>query len=111
MPRYLLLDAEWLDREIHNAEMLREHAAGTGKSVAIAAASVRAESLKEIRRLAVETLPPGEGPIALSIAAPPRGEEDRERERERFVWRVVDAAEPREDGGRERVDTQEHGYI
>ncbi|MCU0727290.1 MAG: hypothetical protein MUE73_16145 [Planctomycetes bacterium] len=71
MARYVVLDAEWLDREIRNAETLREHAVATGKPVAIAAAAVRAEGLKEIRRLAVPALDPGEGPIALSIATPP----------------------------------------
>jgi hypothetical protein len=71
MARYVVLDAEWLDREIRNAEKLREHAVATGKPVAIAAAGVRAEGLKEIRRLAVPALDPGEGPITLSIATPP----------------------------------------
>jgi hypothetical protein len=71
MARYVVIDAEWLDREIRNAEALREHAKATGKPVAIAATGVRAESLKEVRRLAVPALPPGEGAIALSMASPP----------------------------------------
>lgn len=72
MPDYLVIDAAWLEREIANAEALRRHAQDTGKPVAIAAAGVRAESLKEIRRLAAAALAPGEGEIALSIAAPPK---------------------------------------
>jgi hypothetical protein len=71
MPNYLVLDGDWLDREIRNAEILKEHAQDTGKPVAIAAASVRLESLKEIRRLAAPARPPEEGSIALSIEAPP----------------------------------------
>ena len=71
MSNYVVLDADWLEREIENAKTLREHAQDTGKSVAIAAASVRHESLKEIRRLSVPVLPAGEGAIGLSIASPP----------------------------------------
>ena len=71
MANYLVLDADWLEREIRNAEILREHAQGSGKPIAIAAAGVRLESLKEVRRLSSPALPEGEGEIALSIAGAP----------------------------------------
>ena len=73
MPNYLVIDADWLDREIGNARVLTEHAKETGKPVAIAAAAVRLESLKEVLKLGVPALPPGEGGIPLSVAAPPAG--------------------------------------
>ena len=71
MSSYLVLDGDWLEREIRNAEILKEHAHDTGKPIAIAAASVRLESLKEVRRLAAPALPAGEGPIGMSLEAPP----------------------------------------
>ena len=71
MSSYLVIDAEWLDREIRNAEVLREHAQSAGKPIAIAAASVRLESLREIRRFGSPALPEGEGQIAISISTPP----------------------------------------
>lgn len=54
MPRYLVLDSEWLEARIKQAESLREHAQSTGKPIAIAAASIRLESLKEIRDVAAD---------------------------------------------------------
>ena len=52
--RYLVIESEWLATQIKQAETLREHAQSSGKPVAIAAASIRLESLKEIRRVAAE---------------------------------------------------------
>jgi len=52
--RYLVIESDWLDTQIKNAETLREHAQSSGKPVAIAAASIRLESLKEIRKFAAE---------------------------------------------------------
>ena len=54
MSRYLVIESDWLDTQIKNAETLREHAQSSGKPVAIAAASIRLESLKEIRKFAAE---------------------------------------------------------
>ena len=71
MPSYLVIDADWLGREIRNAEILREHAQSGGKPIAIAAAGVRLESLREVLRLGSRALPPGAGEIAFSIATPP----------------------------------------
>ena len=53
MSRYVVLESEWLEARIREAETLRDHAQSSGKPVAIAAASIRLESLKEIRRIAV----------------------------------------------------------
>lgn len=71
MPNYLVIDAEWLEREIRNAEILREHAQDAGKPIAIAAAGVRLGGLQEIKELAAPALPEGEGEIALSMARAP----------------------------------------
>ncbi len=50
--RYLVIESAWLDTQIRQAETLREHAQSSGKPVAIAAAAIRLESLKEIRKIA-----------------------------------------------------------
>ena len=71
MANYLVIDADWLEREIRNAEVLREHAQDSGKPVAIAAAGVRLGGLVEIRQLGVPALPEGEGEIGLSIDREP----------------------------------------
>ena len=71
LPEYLVIDGAWLEDAIRSAETLREHAQSTGRAVAIAATSVRLESLREVRRLAVAALPPGEGGIELSIERAP----------------------------------------
>ena len=71
MSRYVVLDADWLEQEIRTAEILREHAQETGKAVAIAAAAIRVESMKEVRRRCLPALPLGEGNIAFSIEGPP----------------------------------------
>ena len=68
--RYLVLDAEWLEAQIRQAETLREHAQSTGKPVAIAAASIRLESLKEIRKTAAEALDAGRGEVEISFTPP-----------------------------------------
>jgi len=52
MSRYLVIESDWLDAQIRQAETLREHAQSNGKPVAIAAASIRLESLKEILKVA-----------------------------------------------------------
>jgi hypothetical protein len=52
VPKYLVLDNDWLQAQIRQAESLREHAQSTGKPIAIAAASIRLESLKEIEKVA-----------------------------------------------------------
>ncbi len=59
MANYLVLDSEWLRVQIENAQVLRVHAQSSGKPVAIAAASVRLESLREIQRQAVPAGKPG----------------------------------------------------
>ena len=51
MSRYVVIESDWLDTRIREAETLREHAQSSGKPVAIAAASIRLESLKEIRKI------------------------------------------------------------
>lgn len=71
MANYLVIDADWLDIEIEKAVTLREHAQSTGKAVAIAAAGIRLESLREIRRIAQPALGPDAGKIRLSIDRPP----------------------------------------
>lgn len=71
MANYLVIDADWLEREIRNAENLRAHAQDSGKPVAIAAAGVRLGGLQEIKDLAVPALPAGEGEIRLSIDREP----------------------------------------
>ena len=74
MAKYLVLDSDWLKTRIENAKQLRDHAQSSGKPVAIAAASVRLESLREIRKLAIPAGPPGsagEGEISLAIPGPP----------------------------------------
>ena len=71
MANYRVIDGDWLERAIRAAESLRESAQSSGKPVAIAAAGIRLESLKQIRDLAVPAGPEGEGPIALSIGRPP----------------------------------------
>jgi hypothetical protein len=74
MAKYLVLDSDWLKTQIENAKQLRDHAQSSGKPVAIAAASVRLESLREIRKLAVPACPPGsagEEEITLAIPGPP----------------------------------------
>jgi hypothetical protein len=68
---YLVIDGDWLEEAIRQAESLRENAQSTGKPVAIAAAGIRLESLKQIRDLAVRALPAGEGAIGLSIEESP----------------------------------------
>ena len=70
MAKYVVLDSDWLKQQIEAAKVLREHAQSTGKPVAIAAASVRLESLREIRNQAMQagragTM--GEGEITLAI--------------------------------------------
>ncbi len=77
MPRYLVLSADWLEREIRQADILREHAKATGKPIAIAAAGVRAEGLKEVLRHAVEARPSGTDPLTISLPSlpPAPGEE------------------------------------
>ena len=55
MSRYVVIESDWLDTRIREAETLREHAQSSGKPVAIAAASIRLESLKEIRRIGLPT--------------------------------------------------------
>jgi hypothetical protein len=50
MANYMKIDVDWLEQEIGKATVLREHAQSSGKPVAMAAASVRLESLREIRR-------------------------------------------------------------
>ena len=51
MSRYIVIESDWLETRIREAETLREHANSSGKPVAIAAASIRLESLKEIRKI------------------------------------------------------------
>jgi len=46
-----VIETEWIEARIREAETLREHAQSSGKPVAIAAASIRLESLKEIRKV------------------------------------------------------------
>ncbi len=70
MAGYYVINGDWLEREIATAETLREHAQGTGKSVAIAATGVRVESLKEILQLAVPATE--EGPTKLAVQKLPR---------------------------------------
>jgi hypothetical protein len=64
---YLVIEREWLEQQIRQAEVLREHAQSTGKPVAIAAASIRLESLKEIRDHAIEGREEGEGKVVLAF--------------------------------------------
>ena len=71
MANYLVIDGDWLERAIRAAESLRESAQSSGKPVAIAAAGIRLESLKQIRELAVPARAPGEGTIRLSIDRAP----------------------------------------
>lgn len=71
MPKYLVLDSDWLKEQIENAKTLREHAQSSGKPVAIAAASVRLESLREIRKNAIPASRPGMvGDSEISLAIP-----------------------------------------
>ena len=75
MKKYLILDADWLAQQIENAKLLREHAQSSGKPVAIAAASVRLESLREIRNLAIPAGRPGMvGEDEITLAIPGTGE-------------------------------------
>ncbi|MEN8150640.1 MAG: hypothetical protein ABFS86_12515 [Planctomycetota bacterium] len=53
MSRYVVIESDWLETRIREAETLREHAQSSGKPVAIAAAGIRLESLKEIRKIGV----------------------------------------------------------
>ena len=55
MSRYVVIESDWLEARIRDAETLRDHAQSSGKPVAIAAASIRLESLKEIRKIGVPT--------------------------------------------------------
>lgn len=72
MAKYLVIDADWLERAIRDAETLREHAQSSGKAVAIAAAGIRLESLKEIRRRAAPAAAvEGDGPIRITLERPP----------------------------------------
>lgn len=77
MPRRFVIDADWLETAIRAAEELRAHAQSTGKPVAIAAAGVRLETLKEVRRMAAaeDATPPAPGgpltPPASPGTAPP----------------------------------------
>ena len=76
MAKYLVLDSDWLKQQIENAKTLREHAQSTGKPVAIAAASVRLESLREIRNLAIPAGRPGMvGDPEVTLAIPGLAEE------------------------------------
>ena len=71
MAKYLVLDSDWLKIQIENAMVLREHAQSSGKPVAIAAASVRLESLREIQRQAIPAAPPGMvGECEITLAIP-----------------------------------------
>ncbi len=75
MTRYLVLDSDWLKTRIENAKTLRDHAQSTGKPVAIAAASVRLESLREIRSRAMPAGRPGmvgDDEITLAIPGLPK---------------------------------------
>ena len=71
MAKYLVLDSDWLKLQIENAKTLREHAQSSGKPVAIAAASVRLESLREIRNQALQAGRPGMvGDNEITLAIP-----------------------------------------
>ena len=74
MAKYLVLDSDWLVKQIESAKVLRDHAQSTGKPVAIAAASIRLESLREIQNQAIPAGRPGmigEGEITLAIPGIP----------------------------------------
>jgi len=71
MAKHLVLDSDWLKRQIENAKTLRDHAQSSGKPVAIAAASVRLESLREIRNQAIQAGRPGMvGDNEITLAIP-----------------------------------------
>jgi hypothetical protein len=71
MAKYLVLDSDWLKQQIEAAKTLRDHAQSSGKPVAIAAASVRLESLREIRKRAIQAGRPGMvGDSEITLAIP-----------------------------------------